>query len=116
MLPFVIMALSKTLENTLSLSGVYKFVVAVDIGTSYTKVAWTLTKNPKLVNVYDKWPGTQGNTQVPTAVLYEQRSDDWVFVAFGQDAIRQHTLVEESCLFKTFKMTLHEKKVHGRTP
>ena len=110
------MALSKTLEDALSLSDVYRFIAAVDIGTAYTKLAWILTKHPKDVNVYDKWPGAQGKIQVPTAVLYKPANEEkteWDFAAFGQDAIRQHALEEESWpLFRKFKMDLHKKKVH----
>lgn len=111
------MALAKALEDAVSVSGVYKFIVAVDIGTAYTKVAWIITKQPRDANVYNKWPGAQGKTQVPTAVLYKpanRKLTKWVFAAFGQDAIQQHALEEEesACvLFRKFKMELHKQKV-----
>ena len=109
------MALSKAMEDAVSVSDVYKFIAAVDIGTAYTKLAWILTKQPKDANVYAKWPAAQGKTQVPTAVLYKpanSKRTEWVFAAFGQDAIQQHAL-EEECwpLFRKFKMELHKQKV-----
>lgn len=109
------MALSKALEDTLSLSKTYTFIAAVDIGTAYTKLAWVLTKQPKDVNVYDQWPGAKGKWQVPTTVLYKpnEKKTDWVFAAFGQQAINEHEQEEENWpLFRRFKMELHKQEVH----
>ena len=93
----------------------YKFIAAVDIGTAYTKLAWILAKHPKDVNVYDQWPVARGKCQVPTAVLYKpanKEKTEWEFAAFGQDAIQQHILQEESwLLFRKFKMELHRQMV-----
>ena len=108
------MALSKALQDTLSLSKTYTLIAAVDIGTAYTKLAWVLRKQPKDVNVYDQWPGAKGKWQVPTAVLYKrnEKKTDWVFASFGQDAIKEHDLQEESWpLFRKFKMELHKQEV-----
>ena len=93
-------------------SASYKFVVAVDIGTAYTKMAWSPTRTAERI-VYlfmgDQW---EEKGQVPTAVLYKPTGDGWEFAAFGQEAIRLYTEEHTTwALFRRFKMELH-KKVH----
>lgn len=96
----------------------YQFVVAVDIGTVYTKVAWISKQPPRIVHVYDKWPGAKDKTQTPTAVLYRPVDKDgktkWEMHAFGQQAIDLHLQDEEAAgfpLFRNFKMGLHSQEV-----
>ena len=99
----------------------YTFVVAVDIGTAYTKLAWIKNQNNPLEQVhhFDKWPGARNRDRVPTAVLYKLNqkrkslhSQSWDFVTFGQNALsRFHSEGHSMALFRSFKMSLHEKEV-----
>ena len=100
----------------------YKLIVAVDIGTTYTKVAWCQTKlaDPKSYLFIDgQW---EYQRQVPTAVLYklpaelQHRSLHWEFHSFGHEAICNYTKGkpkknESWALFRKFKMELHNAKV-----
>ena len=100
----------------------YKLIVAVDVGTTYTKVAWCQTKlaDPKCYLFTDGQWGDQD--QVPTAVLYklpaelQHRSLHWKFDSFGHKAIHNYTKRrpkenESWALFREFKMDLHNEKV-----
>ena len=101
----------------------YQFAVAIDVGTAYTKTAWirNVPDNPlERVHCFDKWTGAKNHLQVPTAVLYELKSapgsfsQTWKFVAFGQEALDRYRSAygtQKMALFRSFKMTLHEKKV-----
>ena len=96
----------------------YQFVVAADIGTAYTKVSWTPKRFPENVHLYDKWPASKDNFQVPTAVLYRPvakgRETEWEMHTFGQRAIDTYFQDEEAdgfALFRNFKMKLHSLKV-----
>ena len=91
----------------------YKLIVAVDIGTTYTKVAWRPTKHVEVhLFVNGQW---EDQRRVPTAVLYKPSQHQhplWEFDSFGHDAIHKHTEEKQSwALFKTFKMKLHDEKV-----
>lgn len=97
----------------------YKVILAADIGTTYTKVAWTRTKcleSPASLFIDGQW---EDQRQVPTAVLYkptQHQSPPWEFDSFGHDAIGKYTNEEQSwaegwALFRKFKMELHKAKV-----
>ena len=95
----------------------YQFVVAVDIGTAYTKLSWISKKTPQKVHLYNRWPGANHKYQVPTAALYRPIDADkekWEMYAFGQQAIDLHLQDEDGAsypLFRDFKMGLHSQKV-----
>jgi molecular chaperone DnaK (HSP70) len=104
----------------------YSFVVAIDVGTSYTKVAWVKDlRNPSArVHCFDKWPKAKNTDRVPTAVVYQlcQKRElssspaSWKYVAFGQDALKRFQCegdLQCMALFRSFKMSLHEKENFG---
>ena len=110
-------------EETLeAIRATYKLILAVDVGTTYTKVAWCQTKlaDPSTYLFIDgQW---EDQRQVPTAVLYkspaelQHRSLHWEFDSFGHEAIRNYTKGkpkenESWALFRKFKMDLHSTKV-----
>ena len=93
-----------------------EFIVAVDIGTTYTKVAWSRTELGKTVVHQFTDQLWKDEYQVPTTVLYKPSGADWEFAAFGHKAIKMHTRGEKNwALFKNFKMALHDKKVRCLT-
>lgn len=98
-------------ETPEAIRAAYKLIVAVDIGTTYTKVAWSWTKLAELeacLFMDGQW-GDQ--RQVPTAVLYrpsQHRRPPWEFDSFGCEAIQKHKVGNQGCaLFQPFKMQLH---------
>lgn len=109
-------------ETPEAIRATYKLIVAVDVGTTYTKVAWCQTKlaEPVVHLLIDgQW---EDQCQVPTAVLYklpselQHRSLHWKFDSFGHNAIRNYTKGrlkgnESWALFRKFKMELHNTKV-----
>ena len=113
-------------ETPGAIRATYKLIVAVDIGTTYTKVAWCQTKlaDPKSYLFIDgQW---EDQRQVPTAVLYklpvelQHRSPHWEFHSFGHEAIHNYTKGrlkenESWALFRKFKVELHKKKVGSTT-
>ena len=105
------------------IQAVYKLIVAVDIGTTYTKVAWSRTVTPPAepeahLFVDGQW---EDQRQVPTAVLYrpslgDQRSrHSWEFGLFGRKAIEEYREGQQMgvALFQKFKMELHNEEVSG---
>ena len=109
-------------ETFEAIRATYKLILAVDVGTTYTKVAWCQTKLAD-TNTYlfidGQW---EDQRQVPTAVLYklpaelQHRSPHWEFHSFGHEAIRNYTKGrpkenESWALFRKFKMELHNTKV-----
>ena len=109
-------------ETPEAIRATYKLIVAVDIGTTYTKVAWSRTEladlNPNLFRV-GQW---EDQCQVPTAVLYklpaelQYRSLHWEFNSFGHEAIHDYTKGklkenESWALFRKFKVELRNTKV-----
>ena len=99
------------------IQAVYKLIVAVDIGTTYTKVAWSRTVTPPVepephLFIDGQW---ENQRQVPTAVLYrpsKQRRGSWEFDSFGHEAICKYRERKPGwALFQTFKMDLHNRKV-----
>ena len=107
-------------ETPEAIRAAYKLIVAVDVGTTYTKVAWCQTKVADPILFTDgQW---EDQRQVPTAVLYklplelQYRSPHWEFDSFGHEAIRNYTKGrpkenESWALFRWFKMELHNTKV-----
>ena len=99
------------------IQAVYKLIVAVDIGTTYTKVAWSRTVTPPAepephLFVDGQW---EDQRQVPTAVLYrpsQHRHRSLEFDSFGHEAIRRYRGGKPGwALLQRFKMELHQKKV-----
>ena len=95
----------------------YKVIVAVDIGTTYTKVAWSRTVTPPAeleahLFVDGHW---EDQRQVPTAVLYRPSQDrhrSLEFDSFGNEAVCKYRERKPGwALFRTFKMDLHNRKV-----
>ena len=102
-------------ETPEAIRAAYKLIVAVDIGTTYTKVAWswtTLAEPEAHLFIDGQW---EEKRQVPTAVLYrpaQHRRPPWEFDSFGNEAIQYHREEKQSwALFQTFKMELHNRKV-----
>lgn len=96
---------------------IHQLIVAVDIGTTYTKVAWCQTVTPPAepepyLFVDGQW---EDQRKVPTAVLYRPSQDrrrSWEFDSFGHEAIRKYSKGrQDRALFQRFKMELHQKKV-----
>ena len=103
-------------ETPEAIRAAYKFIVAVDIGTTYTKVAWSRTVTPPAepeayLFVDCHWE----DQQVPTAVLYrpsQHRRRSLEFDSFGHEAIYRYRGGKQGwTLFRTFKMKLHQTKV-----
>ena len=108
-------------ESQEAIKATYSFIVAVDVGTTYTKVAWKPTKTAEqdiYLFIDDQW---ESQRKVPTAALYRDQSTslfsrgarELEFVAFGFEAMQQYNEEREKglALFKKFKMQLHDKKV-----
>ena len=104
-------------ETPGAIRAVYKLIVAVDIGMTYTKVAWSPTVTPPAepeahLFVDSQW---EDQRQVPTAVLYrpsQDRHHSLDFDSFGHEAIRRYRGGRQSwALFRTFKMDLHRRMV-----
>ena len=104
-------------ETPEAIQGAYKQIVAVDIGTTYTKVAWSITVTPPAepnahLFVDGQW---EDQRQVPTAVLYRPSQDRhplWEFDSFGREAIRRYREGKQGwALFWTFKMDLNRRMV-----
>ena len=103
-------------ETPEAIRAVYKLIVAVDIGTAYTKVAWSwsVTQPAGLeahLFVDGQWKSQQ---QVPTAVLYrpaKHSSPPWEFDSFGHEAMYEYKKKQGCALFQTFKMELHNTEV-----
>lgn len=92
-------------------------VAAIDFGTCNTRMAFGV-RGPEKVNVrlVDNWENAppDANQMVPTCILFNSKRE---IVAYGWEAeekFREYTDKErdESFLFRNFKMTLHQKKVH----
>ena len=102
-------------ETPEAIRAAYKYIVAVDIGMIYTKVAWSHTKTAE-TNVHVFSDGQWWDRgQVPTAVLYrpsQHRRPPWEFDSFGHAAIHRHREEKQDCaLFQTFTMELYNRKV-----
>ena len=104
-------------ETPEAIAAAYELIVAVDIGTTYTKVAWGRTVTPPAepeahLFVDDQWADQR---QVPTAVLYRPSQHKHLpleFDSFGHEAIRKYREGKPGwALFRTFKMDLHDRKV-----
>ena len=104
-------------ETPEAIVAAYKLIVAVDIGTTYTKVVWSPTvtspAEPEAHLFVDgQW---EDQRQVPTAVLYRPSQDrhrSLEFDSFGHEAIRKYRDRKLGwALFRTFKMELHDRKV-----
>ena len=102
-------------ETTMAQSAAYDVVVAVDIGSTFTKVAWSIARTAEQVVllIADGQWANQG--QVPTTILYkpsQHHRGDLEFAAFGREAIRMHSEGEKNwVLFSKFMMTLHSESV-----
>ena len=104
-------------ETPEAIRATYKRIVAVDIGTTHTKVAWSQTVTPPAESeahlfVDGQWGGQR---QVPTAVLYrpsQERHRSLEFDSFGHEAIHKYREGRQRwALFRTFKMDLHRRMV-----
>ena len=102
-------------ETPEAIHAAYKLIVAVDIGITFTKVAWswtTLAEPEAHLFVDGQW---EDQWQVPTALLYrpsQHRRPHWEFDSFGFEAIHRHREEKQGwALFQTFKMQLHNIKV-----
>ena len=104
-------------ETPEAIQATYKLIVAVDIGTTYTKVTWCWTVTPPAeleahLFVDDQW---EDQRQVPTAVLYRPSQDKHPLLeidSFGHEAIHRYREGRQGwTLFQRFKMKLHQKKV-----
>ena len=82
-----------------------QYIVAIDIGSTSTKVATVTLEQPKNLDIFNRWPLADGKTQVPTAVVYKLQDKKAQCVAFGQEAIDN----EEGPLFINFLGNLREK-------
>ena len=104
-------------ETPEAIRAAYKLIVAVDIGTTYTKVAWCQTVTPPAepelhLFVDGQW---EDQRQVPTAVLYrpsKHKRCSLEFDSFGHEAISRYGEGRQDWpLFRTFKMDLHRRMV-----
>ena len=94
-------------------------VAAIDFGTCNTRLAFGI-KGPGKVDIrlVDNWENAPagGSQMVPTCILFNSKRE---IVAYGWEAeeiFREYgdKEREESFLFRNFKMTLHQKKVHSQ--
>ena len=102
-------------ETPEAIRATYKLIVAVDIGTTYTKVAWSRMKLAE-PQVHLFLGGQWEEGQVPTAVLYRPAQHSCPpreFDSFGHAAIHMwhREEMQDWALFQTFKMELYNRKV-----
>ena len=84
-------------------------IAAIDFGTTYTSLAYVLSKGGEVV----KMPVTAQHTErVPTAILLKKESNGELSVdSFGREAQKQVALLNSKvmpnfCYFECFKMKL----------
>ena len=102
----------------------YQAVVAIDIGTAYTKVACNRYGASSPPFIY-QWLGEGSNDSwvSPTAVLYKKSvhglsvrepEREWTMESFGIEALEGYKAARKSSkllLYTNFKMELHELRV-----
>ena len=102
-------------ETPEAIQATYKLIVAVDIGTTYTKVAWCPTVTLPAEPIVHVFADGQWKDQVPTAVLYrpsQHRHRSLEFDSFGHEAICKFREEEQGwALFQRFKIDLHRRMV-----
>ena len=95
----------------------YTMVAAIDFGTTYSGYAFSFKSTPDEVRMNKNWGASLGqqSLKTPTCVLLNPQGE---FVAFGFQAEKQYGEVLETdeyggswCLFRHFKMVLHQEKV-----
>ena len=102
----------------------YQAVVAIDIGTAYTKVACNRYGSSSPPCIY-QWLGVGSNDSwvSPTAVLYKKSVQglsvrepkrEWTMQSFGIEALEGYQAARNNSkllLYTNFKMELHELRV-----
>ncbi|CAE6471327.1 hypothetical protein ACGC1H_005400 [Rhizoctonia solani] len=100
--------------------GESKIVLGVDIGTTYSGVAFTylVQGGDQILNRVDKWPGQEAQNfsgKIPTLVWYNEAGKA---VSFGAEALRPRVQAEAEengwQLAKHFKLHLHPKDLRAK--
>ena len=93
----------------------YEYVVAIDIGTTFSGYAYSTQRTPTTIRANKNWGAGVGveSVKAPTCVLLDTAGK---LKYFGYDAQREYKALSEAdrkkyLYFERFKMILHTNKV-----
>ena len=98
-----------------------KFLIAIDLGTTFSAMSWAQTRKPKDIEVITQWPttasaefGGKSSEKVPTELMYEDGFTKWGFQL--QESDRRYQLfklhLDEGHRYKSTKFpgNLHDAR------